>query len=447
MGGLAGCGTDAGFFTEGDVGMTMDAAWFERACRRIPGGVNSPVRAFNGVGGTPLYVASGKGARLTAADGRELTDFCCSWGAMILGHAHPEVVAAVAEAAARGSTFGINTMAEVTFAERLCGLVPSMDRVRLVSSGTEAVMTAVRLARGVTGRRMIVKFDGCYHGHSDGLLVAAGSGLLTAGVTASKGVSEAVAAEVFVLPYNDLAAVEALVAARGAEIAAILVEPAAGNMGCVLPEPGFLGGLRAAADRCGALLVFDEVITGFRFHLGTYGRLCNVVPDLTTLGKVIGGGLPLAAIGGRAAVMDELSPLGGVYQAGTLSGNPVAVAAGLATLAVLERDNPYPMMAEQGWRLREGLAELAAARGLAFEAAGSDGVFTPFFCAGPIRDLAAAKRADTQAYARFFHAMLDAGFYLPPSQFEVAFVSAAHAAEDVDRFLEAAGTALTRAVG
>ena len=411
---------------------------YKRACRVIPGGVNSPVRAFNGVGGTPMYVESGKGARIRTADGRELTDFCCSWGAVVLGHARKEIVRAAAKAAARGSTFGINTPAEVEFAEKLCSLVPSMKQVRLVSSGTEAVMTAVRLARGVTGRRMIVKFDGCYHGHSDGLLVAAGSGLLTAGVTASKGVSPEVAGEVFVLPYNDAGAFEKLMAARGSEIAAVIVEPVAGNMGCVNPQPGFLKKLRVLTKKAGALLIFDEVINGFRFHLGTYGMLCGVTPDLTTLGKIIGGGFPLAALGGRREIMKELSPVGGVYQAGTLSGNPVAVAAGLKTLELLEKENPYLRMAELGELLRGGLTSLSDE----LTVSGFAGIFTPFFTRGPVRNLAEAKTSDTRAYAAFFHAMLKKGFYLSPSQFEVGFVSAAHTEKDIERFLNAAAHVL-----
>lgn len=410
---------------------------FERAVRVIPGGVNSPVRAFKSVGGTPLYVVSGSGSRIRTVEGRDLVDFCCSWGAVILGHAHPEVVEAIRRQAGMGTTFGINTPIEVEFAEWLQSRVPGLERVRLVSSGTEAVMTAVRVARGATGRRRILKFDGGYHGHSDGLLVAAGSGLLTGGIRSSEGVSPAVAEDVFVVPYNDLKAVESVAEAHGADLAAILVEPVAANMGLVLPEPGFLEGLRRVADRCGAVLIFDEVITGFRFGPTTYGVLRGVNPDLTTLGKIIGGGLPLAAVGGRAALMDQLAPLGRVYQAGTLSGNPVAVAAGLAALKVLVRENPYPRMEALAKTLAGGVNRSAEAQGLGRVCVQAGGLFTVFFRNGPVRNLADASASDTQAYAAFFHALLDKGFYLPPSQFEVGFVSMAHSHAEVDRFIEA----------
>jgi len=411
--------------------MMTHESLYTRACQVIPGGVNSPVRAFNGVGGTPLYVESGKGSKIRTADGRTLTDFCCSWGAMILGHAHDEVVAALQAQAAKGTTFGINTPDEVVFAERLCALVPGLERVRLVNSGTEAVMTALRIARGVTGRKRIVKFDGCYHGHSDSVLVSAGSGLLTGGSVTSLGISRHVASDTFVVPYNDVAALNELIHEKGAEIAAIIVEPVAGNMGLVMPDPEFLQKLRRSADRCGALLIFDEVINGFRFNLSTYAKTINVEPDLITLGKVIGGGLPLAAVGGAAVFMDELAPKGKIYQAGTLSGNPLAVAAGLKTLEVLERENPYPRMAELGQRLADTINAAAAAKGLPLHCAQYQGVFTVFFNAGPVKNLTDAKTADTQAYAKHFHAMLDRGFYLPPSQFEIGFISAAHSEADV----------------
>ncbi len=416
--------------------MLNHEALYERACGVMPGGVNSPVRAFNGVGGTPLYVESGKGSVIQAADGRSLTDFCCSWGAMILGHAHDEVVEAICQRAAKGTTFGINTPDEVVLAERLCALVPGLERVRLVNSGTEAVMTALRLARGMTGRDKVIKFDGCYHGHSDSVLVSAGSGLLTGGTVSSRGIPRHVAADTFVAPYNSLEAVERIVAERGTEVAAIIVEPVAGNMGLVAPQPEFLPGLRMLTDRCGALLIFDEVISGFRFNLSTYGKLIGVCPDLVTLGKVIGGGLPLAAVGGRAVIMDELSPCGKIYQAGTLSGNPLAVAAGLKTLEILERDDPYPRMAELGRKLSEGINAAAVAKGVPLHCARLGGVFTLFFNGAPAQNLEDAKRSDTRAYAAAFHALLERGFYLPPSQFEVAFISAAHSEADVARFVE-----------
>jgi len=412
--------------------------WFERACRVIPGGVNSPVRAFGAVGGDPVSVVSGRGAMLRTADGRELIDFCGSWGPLILGHARAEVVDAIRIAAGNGTTFGINTPAEVEFAEMLCTLVPSMDKVRLVSSGTEAVMTAIRLARGVTGRAHVLKFDGCYHGHSDAMLVAAGSGLLTGGISASAGVPPSVARDVFVAPYNDLDAVRKVADAHGPQLAAIIVEPVAGNMGLVPPAPGFLEGLRATATKCGALLIFDEVISGFRLGPTSYGELRGIRPDLTTLGKIVGGGLPIGAVGGRADVMDALAPLGKVYQAGTLSGNPLAVAAGRATLEILRRENPYPAIDRLGFRLETGLREAAARRGVPFECARLGGMFTPFFRRGVVRQLSDAKACDTRAHAAFFRGMLERGIYLPPSQFETAFVSAAHDENHVDAFLAAA---------
>lgn len=415
---------------------------FSRAKRVIPGGVNSPVRAFNAVGGDPVYVVSGKGTRMKTADGVELLDFCGSWGPLILGHARQEVVEAISRAAGEGTSFGINTPREVEFAELLCSLIPSMKMVRLVSSGTEATMTALRLARGFTGRRKIIKFDGCYHGHADCLLVAAGSGLLTGGISSSDGVSPSIAAEMLVPAYNDLAAVDELVRTQGDQIAAIIVEPVAANMGLVPPAPGFLQGLRLAADRCGALLIFDEVITGFRFAATSYGVLCGVAPDLTCMGKIVGGGMPIGAVGGREDVMRKLAPLGPVYQAGTLSGNPVAVAAGLATLSLLKQENPYPEMERLARLLSDGLNALAMSRNRAFHCAQAGSLFTPYFCKGAVNNLVDAKRCDTKAHAVFFHGMLDRGIYLPPSQFEVGFVSAVHRESDISAFLAAASECL-----
>jgi glutamate-1-semialdehyde 2,1-aminomutase len=412
---------------------------FNRATRVIPGGVNSPVRAFNAVGGDPLYVVSGQGARITSVDGKELTDFCGSWGPLLFGHARQEIVAAIQQAASEGTSFGINTPREVEFAEQLHERVPSMEMIRLVSSGTEAVMTALRLARGYTGRKKLLKFDGCYHGHTDAMLVAAGSGLLTGGISSSAGVLPADAQEVFVSPYNDLETVKRIIQREGSDLAAIIVEPVAGNMGLIPPAPGFLAGLREATTRCGALLIFDEVITGFRLGPTTYGMLCGVTPDLTTLGKIIGGGMPIGAVGGRADIMRKLAPLGPVYQAGTLSGNPVAVAAGLAMLQLSVSENPYPKLDVLGRRLTDGLNAAARKAGLALHCTGLGGMFTPFFMADAPTDLATAKHCDTKAYAAFFRAMLARGFYLPPSQFEAAFISAAHSNDDVDRFLTAAG--------
>ncbi|MFT5473209.1 MAG: glutamate-1-semialdehyde 2,1-aminomutase [Candidatus Promineifilaceae bacterium] len=417
------------------------ASLFERAKRVIPGGVNSPVRAFNAVGGNPVYMASGAGARMTTVEGRILTDFCGSWGPLVLGHAHPRVVEAIQAAAALGTTFGTNTPGEVAFAELLCEQVPSMDRVRLVNSGTEATMTALRIARGATGRNKIIKFDGCYHGHADYLLVAAGSGLLTGGITASAGVTRSAVEDVIVAPYNDLAAVHSILEEFGSQVAAVIVEPVAGNMGLVPPADGFLEGLRQACSAHGTVLVFDEVINGFRLGPTSFGVQHGVAPDLTCLGKIIGGGLPVGAVGGRAALMDMLAPLGDVYQAGTLSGNPVAVAAGRVTLEMLRDDPPYAEMERLGQRLAQGLTALAKAKGVAFHAAQLGGMFTPFFCDGPVRNLADAKTCDASAHAAFFNHMLEQGFYLPPSQFEVGFVSAAHSDADVDAFLEAASSA------
>ena len=417
--------------------MTTSRDLFERAQRVIPGGVNSPVRAFKAVGGDPIYVVKGEGSRLRTADGRELTDFCGSWGPLLFGHARAEIVEAVARTAASGTSFGINTPLEVEFAEHLGDMIPSMEMVRLVSSGTEAVMTALRVARGHTGRRKIVKFDGCYHGHADYLLVSAGSGLLTGGISSSAGVSPAATAEVLVPPYNDQGAVDAILDEHGGDVAAIIVEPVAGNMGLVPPADGFLEGLRRAADRHGAVLIFDEVITGLRLGPTSYGQLSGVVPDLTCLGKIIGGGMPIGAVGGRAEVMKCLAPLGAVYQAGTLSGNPVAVAAGLATLQLVRKEDPYARLAELGKRLAEGVTAAGGPDGV-MHCARLGGMFTPFFTDPPVTDLASAKRSDTRRHGTFFHGMLERGFYLPPSQFEVGFVSAAHTDADIESFVAAA---------
>jgi glutamate-1-semialdehyde 2,1-aminomutase len=411
---------------------------FERAKQVIPGGVNSPVRAFNAVGGTPVYVRRGQGARITTVEGRELVDYCGSWGPLILGHADERVVAAVRAAAGQGTSFGINTPREVEFAELLCDRIPGMDQVRLVSSGTEATMTALRLARGYTGRDKILKFDGCYHGHADYLLVSAGSGLLTGGTASSAGVCAGAAADVRVAPYNDLAAVDRIVAEYGDTLAAIIVEPLAGNMGLVPPAAGFLAGLRAAADRCGAILIFDEVISGFRLAPTTYGALCGVMPDLTCLGKIIGGGLPIGAVGGRREIMQTLAPCGPVYQAGTLSGNPVAVAAGLATVRALAEAPPYERLAMLTESLADGVRQAAKQAGVDVWVSVVGGMFTIFFQGGPVRNLAEAKQSDAAAHARFFHRMLDRGIYLPPSQFEVCFISAAHTEADIEAFVQAA---------
>ena len=421
--------------------MTSDdtnAAWFARARRVTPGGVNSPVRAFNAVGGTPLVVNGGAGQRIFDASGRTLTDYCCSWGAMILGHANREIAAAISQQALKGTTFGIVTELEVEFAERLCSLVPGMDKVRAVSSGTEAVMSAIRLARGATGRDLIVKFDGCYHGHSDSMLVKAGSGVLTAGRSSSAGVPEDFVRHTASLPYNDIAAVRDFFAREGGAVAAVIVEPAAGNMGLVPPAPGFLDEIRALTRAAGALLICDEVIDAFRFGLSTYSSMfARIEPDLVTLGKVIGGGLPLAAFGGRAELMDLLAPDGPVYQAGTLSGNPLAVVAGLTALGILERDRPYRRMAETCAAIADGVNGAARRHGVPVLAARLGGVFTLFCSEAPVTDLASAKRCDTALYAKLFHGLYGKGIYIAPSQFECNFVSAAHTAADAEQFISA----------
>lgn len=419
---------------------------FQRACAVIPGGVNSPVRAFNAVGGTPLFITSGKGSRITTADGRTLIDCCCSWGAMILGHAAEVVTEAVAKAAEKGTTFGIATPGEIDLAERLVAASPLLESVRLVNSGTEAVMTAVRLARGVTGRDVILKCEGCYHGHSDGLLVSAGSGVLTAGdgaEVACAGIPRQVAKDTLVIPYNDLAAAERAFAAYGDQIAAVIVEPVAGNMGCVPPVEGYLKGLERVAHRSGALLICDEVINAFRFRYGLYSDTAGIAPDIITMGKVIGGGFPLAAVGAKAEIMRALAPCGKVYQAGTLSGNPVAVAAAIAVLDVLKANPPYAEMAAKAARVTTAINEAAARAGVPLRAQRYETVFTPFATdALPVRNLTEAQRSDAALYARFFHGMLARGVYFEPSQFEVNFISAAHTDADVEAICTAAAETL-----
>jgi glutamate-1-semialdehyde 2,1-aminomutase len=412
--------------------MTRSESLFESAGRLMPGGVNSPVRAFRGVGGTPFFVARASGARIEDVDGRSYIDFLGSWGPLILGHAHPSVVEALGEAARRGTSYGAPTEGEVEMAALIARALPSMEMVRLVSSGTEAAMSAIRLARGATGRDLVVKFDGCYHGHADSLLVKAGSGGATFGVPDSRGVPAALAALTVALPFNDLDAVARFMAARGGEVAVVIVEPVAGNMGVVPPARGYLQGLRDLCSRHGALLLFDEVITGFRVGPGGAQGLYGVRPDLTCLGKIIGGGLPVGAYGGRRELMEQVAPLGGVYQAGTLSGNPLAVAAGLATLRALENPAVYARLDALGARLESGLVEAAAHAGVPLTVNRVGSMLTAFFSGAPVVDLASAKRSDTARYARFFHGMLDRGVFLAASQFEAAFVSLAHTEGDLD---------------
>jgi glutamate-1-semialdehyde 2,1-aminomutase len=420
-------------------------ALFARAQRVIPGGVNSPVRAFRGVGGRPFFVARAEGCRITDVDGRTYIDFLGSWGPLILGHAAPMLIEAVGDALRRGTSYGAPTAAEVEMAELISRAIPSMEMSRLVSSGTEAAMSAIRLARGATGREAIVKFEGCYHGHADSLLVKAGSGGATFGLPDSLGVPAALAALTATVPFNDLPAVERLMAARGREVAAIIVEPVAGNMGVVPPAPGFLQGLRGLCDRHGALLIFDEVITGFRVAYGGAQALYSVRPDLTCLGKIIGGGLPVGAYGGARAIMERVAPLGGVYQAGTLSGNPLAVAAGLAALRALASPKVYARLEESGARLEAGLVDGAKAAGLPLTVNRVGSMLTAFFTDSPVTDYASAKRSDTARYGRFFHAMLDGGVFLAASQFEAAFVGLAHDASDLDEAARVARRAFEQA--
>jgi len=414
---------------------------FQRAQQLLPGGVDSPVRAFRAVGGTPRFLVRGEGARIVDADGNVYIDYLGSWGPLIHGHAPPAVVEAITAAARDGTSFGAPTPREVELAELVTAAVPSVEMVRFVNSGTEATMSALRLARAATGRDTILKFDGCYHGHADGLLVKAGSGPLSLGAPDSPGVPAAMARHTLSVPYNDLAAVEAAFAAQPEAIAAVIVEPIAGNMGCVPPAEGFLAGLRALTERYGALLIFDEVITGFRVAYGGAQALYGVLPDLTCLGKVLGGGLPVGAYGGRRAVLEQMAPAGPVYQAGTLSGNPLAMAAGCAALRLLYGGDAYARLEALGARLATGLAEEAAAAGIPARVSRVGSMLTLFFTDQPVTDYESARTADTARYARFFHAMLTRGVYLPPSQFELWFVSLAHTEADVEATLAAARAA------
>jgi glutamate-1-semialdehyde 2,1-aminomutase len=416
----------------------------ERARRRIPGGVNSPVRAFGAVGGQARFICEARGAYLTDVDGQRYVDYVASWGAVICGHAHPAIVEAVGRAAQRGTSFGAPTAAEVELAERVAAAVPACEMLRLVSSGTEAVMSALRLARAATGRDKLIKFDGCYHGHADALLAAAGSGVATFGLPGTRGVPAAAVADTIVVPYNDAGAVREALRRWDGQVAAVIVEPIAANMGLVLPAPGFLASLREQCDRSGALLIFDEVITGFRVARGGAQTLLGVRPDLMTFGKVIGGGLPIGAYGGRRDLMEQIAPSGAVYQAGTLSGNPLATAAGLAALDLLEREGIWDQLGERSAQLAQGIEQEARAAGVPLCAAAVGGLWGFCFRDSPPLGYADMSKADHRRYAAFFHAMLAQGVYLAPSGYEAAFVTSAHGASEVERTLEAARGALAR---
>ena len=428
--------------------MTIDGSkkLLDRARRTLPGGVNSPVRAFGSVGGTARFIARAEGARIEDVDGNRYVDYVASWGAIIAGHAHPKVTTALALAAERGTSFGAPTEAEIALAEAVIERIPSVEMLRLVSSGTEATMSAVRLARAATKRTRLIKFDGCYHGHADALLAAAGSGVATLGIPGTAGVPEGAVRDTISVPYNDLAAVKEAFSRHPGEIAVIIVEPIAANMGLVLPEEGFLKGLRELCDAHGSLLIFDEVITGFRVARGGAQELYDVTPDLSCFGKVIGGGLPVGAYGGQRALMERVAPVGDVFQAGTLSGNPLATAAGLAVLEILSGPGVYTGLAAVSGELARELRTLAEESGVPFSAQSVGGVLGFFFHPGPVRSYAEAQKADGQRFRAFFHAMLDRGVYLAPSPFEAAFVTLAHGPTEIDETLTAARAAFRAAV-
>jgi glutamate-1-semialdehyde 2,1-aminomutase len=427
--------------------MTRSEELLARARRAIPGGVSSPVRAFKAVGGNPPFIARARGARVFDEDGKAYIDYVGSWGPMILGHAHPAVVEAVREATVRGTSFGAPCAGEVELAERVVRHVPSVDQVRFVSSGTEATMSALRVARGLTGRSKILKFDGCYHGHADSLLVSAGSGVATLGIPGSPGVPEGTVADTLVVPFNDVPAFERAVFEHGSDLAAVIVEPVCGNMGAVAPQAGYLEALREITRTNGTVLIFDEVMTGFRLALGGAQERYGVTPDMTCLGKILGGGLPAAAYGGRADIMGMVAPEGPVYQAGTLSGNPLAMAAGRATLDRLTEPGLYETLDATSAALADGLARTAQEAGVEVTVNRVGSMVTVFFCGGPVTDFASARTSDTERFARFFHAMLERGVALPPAQFEAAFVSLAHGPEEIEATLKAAGEAFGEVAG
>lgn len=421
------------------------SALFDQAQLSIPGGVNSPVRAFKGVGGDPVFIDHAKGAYLYDTDGKKYIDYVASWGPMVLGHSHPSVVKAVQETAEKGLSFGAPTVIETRMAEKVCQLVPSIEKIRMVNSGTEATMSAIRLARGFTGRDNIIKFEGCYHGHSDSLLVKAGSGALTFGVPSSPGVPSSLADHTLTLPFNDLEAISHLLKTNGDTIACIIIEPVAGNMNCIPPEKGFLEGLRVLCDQYGIVLIFDEVMSGFRVALGGAQQIYEVKPDLTTLGKIIGGGLPVGAFGGRADIMALLAPNGPVYQAGTLSGNPLAMSAGLTTLEIISEPGFYEQLTQRTTQLLDGLSQLAKDADLAFSTNQAGGMFGLFFSEETnISRFEQVMQCNQEHFKQFFHLMLEAGIYLAPSAFEAGFVSAAHTEEDINNTLSAAKTAFEK---
>lgn len=411
---------------------------FAAACQVIAGGVNSPVRAWKSVGGDPVFVSHAQGSKIYDSKGKEYIDYVLSWGPMILGHARPEVIAAICQTAQKGTSFGAPTDAETEMARLICEAIPSIERVRMTSSGTEATMTAIRLARGYTGRNMIIKFDGCYHGHADSLLIKAGSGVTTLGIPGSPGIPEALARITLSLPYNDMNALTKAIERYASELAAVIVEPVAGNMGVVLPQEGFLKKLRELTVKNGIVLIFDEVITGFRFTFGGYQNLIGIRPDLTCLGKIIGGGMPVGAVGGKKEIMEKLAPLGDVYQAGTLSGNPLAMSAGIATLNILKtKTDSFASLTKQATGLCREMEKLFAQQGIAVCINNIFSMFTIFFQQGPVNDLTSALQSDTNLYARFFHGMLEKGIWLAPSQFEAGFLSFAHTDKDMDQTLSA----------
>lgn len=419
--------------------------YFTEAMHVIAGGVNSPVRAWNAVGGNPLFVSRAKGSKIYDTSGKKYIDYVLSWGPMILGHAHPDVISAICRTAQKGTSFGAPTEAETQMAKLICLAIPSIELVRMTSSGTEATMTAIRLARGFTGRDMIAKFDGCYHGHADSLLVKAGSGVTTLGISGSSGIPDELSRLTLSLPYNSLEALKTTIEHYGSRLAAVIIEPVAGNMGVIPPQAGFLEELRRLTEKNGIVLIFDEVISGFRFNFGGYQNLIKIKPDLTCLGKIIGGGMPVGAVGGKKEIMEKIAPMGGIYQAGTLSGNPLAIAAGLTTLQILKaKASSYSALDDKTNKLCRGMENLFAAKGISTCINRVHSMFTIFFQKGPIYDLTSAQKADTVLFARFFHSMLKKGIWLAPSQFEAVFMSFAHSDADIAFTLDACASALKK---